>query len=1660
MAFLHIFRQIGLAVFLLAGLMSGIAAARSGTITNTATAHWSHQGAIRSVLSNTVSIAVAEDVAAIETLVPAASGEALSITAPTCNGSAVPIPGSVGGALFQPATALHPGMAFYFRIVAARANARSTAIDSLETTVTDASGDREVLTVFETGADTGVFVGGIQTIALPPQPTIGDCRLSVLGGDTILISSASSANAPPIAAGTLTVLADPYGLVFDSEDGRPVDGARVSLVDAQTGAPAQVYAPDGVTAWPSTVISGQAIVDGAGRSHPMLPGEYQFPLAPLGHYRIVVDPPAPYRAPSASTPAQLASLRRNDGQPMQIAPASFGEPLDLAGPAPVRIDIPVDRPVADLELIKTASRAAALPGDAVQYTITLRNPAGESARNGLLLVDRPSPHLRLRRETVRVDGTQVNDALTVAEDGQTFQLSLGLLPSGVTRRITYTMTVNPDAGAGAMLNRASVTDDRGRSNEASATVRIEREDLAQRMTLIGRVTAGGCDASTRQSGIAGVRLVLEDGSFAITDADGRYHFDGLVPGSHVVQAQPETLPPGGKLVPCGAWVRSTGNANSRIIAGQGGSLVVADFFASVPVSGKSVAPSAPDAEAAAQRAAAGADTDWLAGGDGPPAFLFPAPDHNPRAPAVRVVIRHRSDQKVALKVDGKLVDPVAFEGTRQAPGGRLAVSIWRSVPLDGEVTHLTATVHGPQGEVATELTRDVFFAGAPARFELIPERSRLVADGKTRPVLALRVLDRHGRPVRAGMAGEFRLGAPYESAEALDAMQQRSVTGLGRLAPRWQVKGDDGVALVELAPTMTSGKLRARFDLSDGQTRRHQDLEAWIVPGAQKWTVVGLAEGGVGVKGPSDPGEDARVAVYLKGPVSDGLLLTAAYDTARQRDDQTLMGQTDPRAYYSVFGDLSDRRYDAASREKLYARLDAAGFTALYGDFLTGFEQTQLGRYQRAATGFKSEVRLGALQVEGFGARIGSSHRREEFQGAGLSGPYRLSARSIVAASETVVIEVRDRFRSELVLSRRQLVRFVDYDIDLLSGTIRFTEPLLSRDADFNPQFAVLTYEVDAGAAGGALNYGVRAAWSTAGGHLRMGATAISDTGAHDGRRAGLMAFDAKAKLGSDTELRGELATSSALGQQALAWLVEVEHHGGNLDLLGYVRRAERDFGLGQTTGAELGRRKIGIDANYRLGEALSLTASAWHDDRLESRASRTAIEVGSTWRSRDTDARIGLALMRDRLVDGRTAASTTIEGGVTRRLFDNRLEVSASSSVALGSADSLDLPVRHRLAARYALARDLRLTGTYEWAYGTGLDARTGQLGVELSPWQGARFRTGLGQQRFAASGTRDFAAVSLAQSITATPHLTFDATVDSNRTLSGFDPARLVNPDHPASSGGTLGESGSIAEDFTAYTLGGTWRAGRWSATLRGEWRDGELSDRKGIRLNAVRQIDEGSMLGANATWTRATTPAGASSTLFDGALALAHRPSGSDLALLGKVQLRSDSVRGVVAGETDPVGLGSLTISGNGRSTRLVASVSGDWSPKRSQGGSFIQRGGLGFFAAIRHNFDRVDDLALAGTTLVGGGDFRIGLNDRLEVGAAGSLRTSLGDGTVRFAFGPQLGFTPAKDLLVTFGYNVAGFRDPDFSALRSTDKGLFASVRMTFDADTFGFLRTLR
>ncbi|MGJ3629408.1 hypothetical protein AB5I41_25840 [Sphingomonas sp. MMS24-JH45] len=126
---------------------------------------------------------------------------------------------------------------------------------------------------------------------------------------------------------------------------------------------------------------------------------------------------------------------------------------------------------------------------------------------------------------------------------------------------------------------------------------------------------------------------------------------------------------------------------------------------------------------------------------------------------------------------------------------------------------------------------------------------------------------------------------------------------------------------------------------------------------------------------------------------------------------------------------------------------------------------------------------------------------------------------------------MRDRFRSEVIVSSTAMTRHIDYDIDVTAGTIRFREPVLSRDADRNPVFIVVDYETYGNSRRDVA--GVRAVTRIADKRAQLGVTALHDRTAGKGD---LIAVDARARIARNTEVRGEAAMSSTQASAATEW--------------------------------------------------------------------------------------------------------------------------------------------------------------------------------------------------------------------------------------------------------------------------------------------------------------------------------------------------------------------------------------------------------------------------------------------------------------------------------------------------------------------------------------------
>lgn len=1657
-------------------------------ITNTAVAEWDAGQHTLSRPSNTVQIAVQDPPPTppqIELFHFTGDPGANQIPVPQtmCVGSGGTVPVNLGGAFagystnpasLNPAQSIRAGEPLVIQVKIASKNVDSQAVDRFEATIVTANGDRERLILTETGANTGVFIGMINTAAIPPAPVQGDCILSVHPGDTLHVDLSDGTSG--IGSDQVNVLVDPYGLTFDSGDGAAVSGSTVSIVDANTGTPAQVFGDDGVSSFPSTLVTGSTVTDGSGHVYSFDSGFYRFPFVRPGTYRLLVTPPSPYTHPSAATPAEIALLTRPDGGAFIIGNGSYGGTFVLNNPAPVRIDIPLDRAGGAITLRKSTSTSTAMPGDVVQYRIEVRNPDHIRNTGAITVSDYLPPSLRLRDNSVRYQGNTV--VPTFDSTGRNFSVALPPLAAGQSGILTYLAEVRQDAQPGDALNLAAARDNRGAaSDSADANVRIIRDGISERFTIVGRITDGGCDVDPRMAkGIAGVRVMLEDGTYTVTDKDGRYHFEGVIPGIHVVQVDPESFPLDLAPVDCTRNTRSAGSAISRFVEGRGGLLKRADFRAKrVPARTPKDSVAKPLPDVLSDPEAAGADRDWFTGQEPGTAFLFPEADHNPRVQAVRVVIKHRPGQIIDLSVNGKPVDPLAFDGLKKNWDDSIHVSIWRGIPISDGDNQLVAVIKDANGATVETLKRSVYYTRPPMHAQLLKVESVLTADGITRPRIAVRLTDRAGHPVQHGAVGDFSVNAPYAAAIDADAQQAEQLSGLERARPVWRVHGDEGIAYVELEPTTASGSVTIGFNFHDGEVEREQRVEAWLEPGDRPWTVVGFAAGTVGFNKLSEGLEqlpdmaddlniDGRIALYAKGRVSGKWLMTLAFDSDKKEDEQRLSGVIDPRSYYTIYADRAEQRYDAASVRKLYLKLERPQFYALFGDYTTGIDEPELARYQRNFNGIKAEYHNDNVQAQVFAADTPYRFRREEIQGNGLSGPYALSARDIITNSEIITLETRDRLRSEKIVDRKVLVRHIDYDIDYLAGTLRFREPILSRSSGLDPQFIIAEYEVN-GIGERVNNAGGRVRWNSDDQKLQVGATAIHDE--TDTSKTNLVGADIVYRPGAGTEIRAEFAATDGKAKAgtttpdaggAAAWLIEAEHHDENIDLSAYYRQQEAGFGVGQTNVAEIGTRKFGAEARAHITKALSASVSGYQEDFFETDTRRRLISSEIQYRTGETTVSAGILHAKDELADGSVNMSTLAKLAGSQKLLNGKLELNAQTEFAIADRDeSVDFPARHSIGARYAIRPDIQLVGGYEIAKGENIDARTARLGFDIAPWAGGRVTASANQQEITEYGPRTFAAYGLAQSFKLNEKWSLDFTVDGNKTLKGFNRDDVVNPLHPVASGGFLGSDTTLTEDFTAVTAGATYRNGDWAWTSRAEWRDGESSLRYGATAALLRQIGEGRAVGAAASWFRAKTDGGAETTTAQAEISWAHRPSDSQWSLLDKLEYRYDAVKNAVAGEAGPIGGVALTINGDAKSSRIINSLSVNYTPLDNDDGNIVERGEYALFWGTRYSTDQYGLDDVKGWSNVLGGDLRFDVNGMIDFGASGTVRIGTGAKNIAYSGGPTLTLKPFDNANITLGYNFVGFEDRDFEEQRYTRSGPFLTFKLKFDQQSLAGIK---
>ena len=291
-----------------AAVIAAVSPVNAQMISNTATIEWQVGTTTLVQPSNRIDLAIERPSATLTLSTFHFSGDPnaqrLPVPATICRGSGGDLPvileGAYAGTPRDPATVeqttkIRAGEPLVVGITSVADNIRSTAIDTMSVTLTTPAGDSETIILQETDVNSSLFVGVIRTAAVPPAPVKGDCVLSLRPGDSLNLASTRPIDGSAIATSPIDVLVDPFGIVFDSGDGAPVPGVRVTLIDDATGQPVIVFGDDAVSRFPSTILTGSTVTDASGATYVFPPGDYRFPFVKPGRYRVVVEPPTTTR---------------------------------------------------------------------------------------------------------------------------------------------------------------------------------------------------------------------------------------------------------------------------------------------------------------------------------------------------------------------------------------------------------------------------------------------------------------------------------------------------------------------------------------------------------------------------------------------------------------------------------------------------------------------------------------------------------------------------------------------------------------------------------------------------------------------------------------------------------------------------------------------------------------------------------------------------------------------------------------------------------------------------------------------------------------------------------------------------------------------------------------------------------------------------------------------------------------------------------------------------------------------------------------------------------------------------------------------------------------------------------------------------------------------
>jgi len=1007
-------------------------------------------------------------------------------------------------------------------------------------------------------------------------------------------------------------------------------------------------------------------------------------------------------------------------------------------------------------------------------------------------------------------------------------------------------------------------------------------------------------------------------------------------------------------------------------------------------------------------------------------IVWPLEKYYPNIPSVQMAVKYNVSNNVKLFVNGKEVEEIFVDSIIR--GSMTALKMWIGISVKEGDNVFEAVEYDANKKEVARVKRIIHYSGPPANVEFLQEKSRLIADGKNPIVIALKLTDKDGHPARNGVVGEYTVNSPYMPLKISEILQKDPLNLSKNNIYKYLIK-EDGMTLIELSPTSQTGELVLNLKLISGE----KEVKTWVKPEKRDWIVVGLAEGTIGLKSTGGDknglgnaglkdgfGSDGRFAFFAKGMISDDWLLTLSYDSDRvgYKGNNRLFGTINPNTYYSLYGDTTQQQYEAQSARPLYFKLEKDRFYTLFGDFQTGLTNTELSKYSRSLNGLKAEMKEDKYEFNLFVADTNQIYVKDELRGDGTSGLYALSKKNIVINSEKITIETRDRYRSEVIVSSKQLSRFIDYNIDYDTGKIFFKAPVPSVDENFNPVYIMIEYEVfDTTTT--ALNFGGRGAIKLLDKKLEVGASFIHEDAI--GKKGELVGIDIKAKLTDKISLKAEVATTnnnnSGTELSDNAYLVEVSHTSDKLNGKIYFREQGVDFGLGQQRGSEAGTRKLGATGRYSLTQSFDISTDLMRQYNLTDDTKRDVAEFKTNYRDKKYEAYGGLRHAQDTMANGDTFTSEQLLAGGSVRLLEDKLTLKVQRDQSVGGNKNIDFPTRTMLGADYIVSQKLSLFASHEILDGAFAETTMTRVGMKSLPWKGGQLTSSLEQQH-TENGVRVFSVMGLQQLWEVSEKWSLTAGLDRTDTIK--KPGAYTLNGNVASP--------STDPDFTAVNFGAGYKEKLWGWTGRIEYRDSKTEDKAGLFTSIYGEVKEG--IGIGSALQIFDTKTHTSEHVFsDLRFGIVYRPKQSKWTLLDRLDFIIDNMRG-----TDNAY----------DSWRIVNNFNLNYKDgKKTQ---------ISLQYGAKYVNDTIDDKDYRGYTDLLGLEGRYDIKKNWDIGVRAKLLHSWNLNQYKYSLGPSLGYTFKKGIWLSLGYNLVGFTDRDFSKADYTAHGIFMNFRIKFDQET--------